>query len=173
MKKSDVLNQLSENARAYEIFNRACDELRKTRGNYKSRPLRSCSASVLETENFFILRSYSTLIAAIEKSSDTLVDVLRTEYGYTSTSAQHVAKFARDYGSGKWGAENRVRSVDLSRDDLAKVFYLIDDENGNLVTLKDARREWKENGSRGDLWAWYSVTDYELPGESAPALATA
>lgn len=173
MKKSYVIAQLSENARANEIFNRACDKLSATRGMYKVRPLRSCSASVLETENYFILRSYHTLVAAIEKSSDTLADVLRTEYGYTATSAQHIAKFARDFGSGKWGTENRVRSENLSREDRAKVFYLISETNGNILTLKEARKEWKEDGERGAFWSWYGLTNEPLPEESAPALETA
>ena len=68
--------------------------------------LRSCSARVGETENFYILRSYRTIIAAIDKRDDTLVDFLRLVYGYTATSAQHISKFSKDYGRGTWGAAN-------------------------------------------------------------------
>ena len=70
--------------------------------------LRSCSAEVYETADFYILRSYNTIIAAIEKSTDTCVDFLRKVYGYTATSAQHISKFQRDYGTGKWGCENML-----------------------------------------------------------------
>lgn len=63
--------------------------------------LRSCSAEVLETPSFFILRSYITVVAVIDKCTGSTWDVLRMVYGYTSTSAQHIAKFTADYGNGK------------------------------------------------------------------------
>ena len=62
--------------------------------------LRSCTAQVLETPSFFILRSYNTVVAVIEKSTGTCYDILRAVYGYTATSAQHIAKFSNDYGTG-------------------------------------------------------------------------
>lgn len=64
--------------------------------------LRSCSARVGETENYYILRSYRTIIAAIDKRTDTMYDFLRLVYGYTATSGQHVSKFGKDYGAGQW-----------------------------------------------------------------------
>ena len=63
--------------------------------------LRSCSAEVLETPSFFILRSYNTVVAVIDKCTGDTWDVLRMVYGYTATSAQHIAKFSKDYGNGK------------------------------------------------------------------------
>ena len=63
--------------------------------------LRSCSAQVLETPSFFILRSYNTVVAVIDKDTGSTWDVLRMVYGYTATSAQHIAKFSKDYGTGK------------------------------------------------------------------------
>ena len=63
--------------------------------------LRSCRAQVLETPGFFILKSYNTVVAVIDKYTASTWDVLRMAYGYTATSAQHVAKFAADYGNGK------------------------------------------------------------------------
>ena len=33
---------------------------------------------------------------------------LRAVYGYTSTSAQHISKFDKDYGRGTWGCKERV-----------------------------------------------------------------
>ena len=63
--------------------------------------LRSCSADVLETPSFFILRSYNTVVAVIDKCTGSTWDVLRMVHGYTATSAQHIAKFTADYGNGK------------------------------------------------------------------------
>lgn len=59
--------------------------------------LRSCKAWVLETPNYYFLQSYNTVVAFIDKKDDVLYDVLRLVYGYTSTSSQHIAKFAHDY----------------------------------------------------------------------------
>ena len=63
--------------------------------------LRSCSARVLETPSYYILRSYNTVVAVIDKCTGNTWDVLRMVYGYTATSAQHIAKFSNDYGNGK------------------------------------------------------------------------
>lgn len=87
---------------AIETFNNAIEELRVSDAAVSKR-LRTCSAHVWETKNYFILQSYNTFIACIEKETDTCYDVLRIEYGYTATSAQHISKFRHDYGSGKWG----------------------------------------------------------------------
>lgn len=61
--------------------------------------LRSCNACVWETEHFYILQSYATMVAAIDKGNNIMFDFLRYVYGYTATSAQHIAKFANDYGA--------------------------------------------------------------------------
>ena len=63
----------------------------------KEKQLRTCNAYVTETENFYVLRSYNTFVAAIDKNTNTLYDFLRLVYGYTATSAQHIRKFACDY----------------------------------------------------------------------------
>ena len=60
--------------------------------------LRHCCASVLETPNFWILRSYQTVVAVIDKASGKCYDVLRMVYGYTATSVQHISKFKHDFG---------------------------------------------------------------------------
>ena len=70
--------------------------------------LRSCSAEVTKVGNWYVLRSYRTIVAIIDTQTDTLIDFLRYVYGYTATSAQHIAKFSQDYGRGKWGCANRV-----------------------------------------------------------------
>lgn len=59
--------------------------------------LRSCQAWVYETVNYFVLKSYNTIVAFIDKTTGEKFDILRKVYGYTSTSAQHITKFFRDY----------------------------------------------------------------------------
>ena len=59
--------------------------------------LRTCQAYVYETDSYYILKSYSTFVAFIRKSDCECFDILRMVYGYTSTSAQHIAKFKNDY----------------------------------------------------------------------------
>ena len=71
----------------------------------KGKRLNKCNARVYETENFYILESYFTIVAVIEKATDIFADVLRMVYGYTSTSCQHIAKFRRAYGKDKWGCK--------------------------------------------------------------------
>ena len=62
--------------------------------------LRTCSAMVFDCGTHYILRSYHTLVAAIRKDTGDEFDFLRMVYGYTNTSAQHIAKFFNDYGNG-------------------------------------------------------------------------
>lgn len=63
--------------------------------------LRSCNAYVYRTPHFTVLRSYNTMVAAVYQATPTaapmFIDFLRCVYGYTSTSAQHIAKFKHDY----------------------------------------------------------------------------
>ena len=82
---------------------------------YNEHRLRSCSATVFDLVDdttgevlYHVLRSYNTIVAAIDVRTDTLYDFLRYVYGYTSTSAQHISKFSKDYGMGKWGCTNRL-----------------------------------------------------------------
>lgn len=110
MKRSE---QQEINRVAMEIFDAAILELNNaySTSGVEWKRLRSCTAEVAETENYYILRSYDTLVACIEKATDTLADVLRVVYGYKSTSAQHIVKFRKarcygGYGAGKWGVEN-------------------------------------------------------------------
>lgn len=65
--------------------------------------LRTCSAYVCKLNQFYILKSYRTIVAVIDTRDDTCYDFLRKVYGYTSTTAQHIAKFQHDYGEEKWG----------------------------------------------------------------------
>lgn len=99
---------------ASEQFNIALFSRNTTLAN--SKQLRSCSATVFDivdnaTGNvlYHVLRSYKTIVAFIDVQTDTLYDVLRLVYGYTSTSAQHISKFEKDYSRGKWGCANVLR----------------------------------------------------------------
>lgn len=60
--------------------------------------LRSCNAVVFESTNYYILRSYQTVVACIDKLTGQKFDFLRYVFGYTNTSAQHIRKFFSDYG---------------------------------------------------------------------------
>jgi len=93
MRKNEQMAINTEVEKAFEAFKN--EGIKKSLGR-----LRSCTASVFETENYYVLQSYSTIIAIIDKRTDTLYDGLRLVYGYTSTSAQHIAKFRKDYGGG-------------------------------------------------------------------------
>lgn len=73
----------------------------------ESKRLRSCQARVYIYEDFILLKSYRTMIAGIDRKTDTLYDFLRMTYGYTATSAQHIAKFNHDYCAGYWGCAHR------------------------------------------------------------------
>ena len=107
MRKSE---QMEINMICETEFERAKAELREAcepGGQYNRYRLRTCTAWVIETEKYYLLQSYGTLIACINKTTDTLFDVLRIVYGYTATSAQHISKFEKDYGQDKWGCHNR------------------------------------------------------------------
>lgn len=106
------VEQLAVNAKVDEIFTKALIEYNNCEIN--SKRLRYCQACVYTTPNFYLLRSYRTFVAVIERNTDTLVDGLRYMYGYTATSAQHISKFAHDYGAGKRGCENRLTWRDIT-----------------------------------------------------------
>lgn len=62
--------------------------------------LRYCKACYGEIgENFIVLQSYGTCVAFYDKRDNAVYDYLRYAYGYTATSAQHIAKFADDMGA--------------------------------------------------------------------------
>ena len=63
--------------------------------------LRSCTAWVYEYEDCRVLLSYKTQIAHIDLKTGNMYDYLRYVYGYTSTSSQHLSKFAHDCGAQK------------------------------------------------------------------------
>lgn len=93
----DMINRMHDDINAYVIdavdkININLDGERKYVGR-----LRACNAVVWETEHWYLLQSYATFVAAIDKETGIMYDFLRYVYGYTATSAQHIAKFAADY----------------------------------------------------------------------------
>lgn len=97
MKKKD---QFAENAIVEHYIDELNAEISVDGLQYWER-LRSCSARVYRTTHFTVLRSYDTIVAAVYQATPTaapvFIDFLRCVYGYTSTSAQHIAKFRHDY----------------------------------------------------------------------------
>lgn len=93
--EQSIINQLISNEKS-----RAEIEL----GNYYNiTRLRRCQAFIYETAHYYWLKSYGIFVAFIDKTTDTCYDILRPVYGYTDTSAQHIAKFRHDYGQDKFG----------------------------------------------------------------------
>lgn len=105
MKKSE---QEKINEKCKEMTKMCMDEISTQGGLYGWSRLRSCQAQYAQTRRFVVLQSYGTLVAFIDKNTDTLYDILRWVYGYTATSAQHIAKFNHDCGYGKWGCTERL-----------------------------------------------------------------
>lgn len=113
-KKELIQNKINYECR--EMYTNAIRELMYTDSELKElngkglkgKRLNSCTAWVFETKNFYILKSYETYIAVIDKDNDVLYDVLRIVYGYTATSAQHITKFGNQYGRGKWGVTRKL-----------------------------------------------------------------
>lgn len=92
--------QIATNKRVEEVYEDAMHEYNNLAwAGRKWKKLRHCSAEVCETENYYILRSYNTIVAVVDKYNFNVYDILRKVYGYTATSAQHIAKFAYDYGN--------------------------------------------------------------------------
>lgn len=99
--------QIESNKKVLSAVYRYNEEVKGTILHHGTR-LRTCQAYVYETPSFYVLRSYNTVVAIIEKSSDICYDFLRAVYGYTNTSAQHISKFDKDYGRGVYGCKERV-----------------------------------------------------------------
>ena len=91
-----VINEWVEN-----VYENCMDEYEESVNSFRGmwKQLRTCKVDVYETKNFYILRSYNTIVACINKNSGQAYDFLRMVFGYTSTSAQHIAKFVSDYGN--------------------------------------------------------------------------
>ena len=92
-----------ENSVAIGIFTSAMNELENE--SYQAyKRLRSCQAYVYSTDNYYILKSYDSFIAVIDKRTFAIADVLRHVYDYAATSAQHISKFIHDYTPYPWNS---------------------------------------------------------------------
>lgn len=90
------IEQMSINARVRDAVIAAFDEY-NANAIMSTEKLRHCTAEVIETPHWYILRSYNALIAAVNKESCIGYDFLRLVYGYNATSAKHIANFFHDY----------------------------------------------------------------------------
>lgn len=109
MKKKE---QIAENAIAEHYIDELNAEISVSGLSYVAR-LRTCNAHVYETPHFTVLRSYNTIVAAVyhrtTSAAPVFIDFLRCAYGFTSTSAQHIAKFKHDYY--RFGVEYTWRAI--------------------------------------------------------------
>ena len=70
--------------------------------------LRSCRAHVYISDKYYILQSYNTIVAGIDRDTGECFDFLRYVYGFNSTSSQHIDKFFSDYGSHRYRSEETI-----------------------------------------------------------------
>lgn len=93
------VEQEKENLRVIEAWDLFADFIKNEPdiGYNPAMRLRTCNAYVCCIGKWITLTSYSTIVAIIDSETRALYDVLRYRYGYTATSAQHIAKFAHDY----------------------------------------------------------------------------
>lgn len=80
---------LSNWARTKEVWDSVPDNATVTRIDY-------CQCGYIVWRRYIFLVSYSTMIAYIDPDG-VLVDILRLVYGYTATSAKHIAKFRNKF----------------------------------------------------------------------------
>jgi len=91
------------NTKVESFINRFNSENHRVYDSVKQ--LRSSSAMVYTYDSYYVLQSYETIVAAIDRNTGIGYDFLRKVYGYKTTSAQHICKFFKDYGSGIWGSK--------------------------------------------------------------------
>ena len=90
MKKTDKINVNDTILDALDEYNKYCDTANCTAPHR----LDYCTAETFNVgSRYTVLRSYNTIVAFYDHERDTLYDVLRYVYGYTATSAKHIAKF--------------------------------------------------------------------------------
>lgn len=93
MKKS---TQLAMNDVAIDALNSFLQDVHENHAWY-SKDFRRCNGEVFVNARYTWLKSYNTIVAFIDHNDGVACDVLRYVYGYTATSAQHIAKFFHDY----------------------------------------------------------------------------
>lgn len=90
MKKTDMIHLNGTILEALDEYNKYCD----TANCAAPQRLDYCTAETFNVgSRYTALRSYNTIVAFYDHETDTLYDVLRYVYGYTATSAKHIAKF--------------------------------------------------------------------------------
>ena len=106
MKREQIERQIRMNERVVDFVNGFNNMNMEPKAVNR---LGNCQAVVYVYNDCYILCSYRTLVAAIVKATGEEFDFLRLVYGYTATSAQHIAKFFADYGQG--GTRNVWRKI--------------------------------------------------------------
>ena len=98
MKKQEqkIINDFVE--KNYDVF---LDMKADRYFNYTQNRLRYCTATVYQTDDYIVLKSYNTIVAFINRHTGEAFDILRLVYGYTNTSAKHISYFFHDYKHGK------------------------------------------------------------------------
>nr|DAI85244.1 MAG TPA: hypothetical protein [Caudoviricetes sp.] len=95
MKKESIQKTINDRVELFRLW------LQTTKPtSVEVKRLRTCKAVVYDCGDCYLLQSHNTIVAGIYKSTGEGFDFLRMVYGYTATSAQHIAKFFADYGSG-------------------------------------------------------------------------
>ena len=90
MKKTIQLNVNATILKALDEYNKYREKAFCT----VPQPLDYCTAETFNVgRRYTALRSYNTIVAFYDHETNTLYDVLRYVYGYTATSAKHIAKF--------------------------------------------------------------------------------
>ena len=95
MNKEQRAKQLYDNAMVEYVINRYNND--DTKHDGKFRQLYSCRAWYADMGNWIVLKSYNTIVALFSKETECVYDFLRYVYGYTATSAKHIAKFRNLY----------------------------------------------------------------------------
>lgn len=97
-----MIDQIAENEKVNSILNEL-DTLPYSRAvaSQTLTRLNTCQAWTYVNCYFVALISYNTEVACIDMRTGICYDYLRKVYGYTATSAQHIAKFMRKFRATK------------------------------------------------------------------------
>lgn len=95
--------QIAINHRALKVMRDSMNDVESVYRNSVAHwtPLNHCQAGFLFTASghYIVLRSYSTVVAAIDCNDGICYDFSRWVYGYTATTTQHIHKFAKRFGA--------------------------------------------------------------------------
>lgn len=97
MTKAQKQYQAKVNERILSAIDELCDYTSSIGSVCSCHRLRYCKAWVNRYDDYIVLISYNTVVAFIDRKNMILYDILRSAFGYTSTSAQHIAKFRSDF----------------------------------------------------------------------------